>query len=78
MNSKTRTVSERTRTFELDALDLLHLIRKDNMFPIPAKLEKLRVFIRVPGGGDYSNMDLEVDDHCPIVVEVCEKEETET
>jgi hypothetical protein len=28
-----------------------------------------RVFVRVPGGGDYSNMSLDIDATVPLVVE---------
>lgn len=27
-----------------------------------------RVFVRVPGGGDWSNTDLDIDFQCPLVI----------
>lgn len=38
----------------------------------------IRVFIPVPSGGDYSGMQLDIDNEVPIVVEIIETKITES
>jgi hypothetical protein len=33
-------------------------------------LHSVEVFVNIPGGGDWSNMELEVDKDCPVIVKV--------
>lgn len=35
---------------------------------IPANAHNLESFVQVPGGGDWSNMELEVDDEHPLKI----------
>jgi len=32
-------------------------------------LNNIEVYVRVPGGGDWSNTNLDVDEKCPILIE---------
>lgn len=44
----------------------------------PRKGTNVKVYVSVPGGGDYSSTDLDIDDDCTITVEWQETEEYET
>ena len=51
-----------TTTLKLEAKDILDMLR------IPEDATDINVWIAIPGGGDYSNMDLNVDAATPIRV----------
>ena len=63
-----RTVSKTTVRFSrkeiVDALDLYCSATEQDL-DIP---ESAEVRVRVPGGGDWSNTDLEIDSDCPLTV----------
>jgi hypothetical protein len=45
------------------------LIRKLRQLPELKDATNVRIFVRVPGSGDYSNTDLDIEDGCPLFVE---------
>ena len=60
-----------TKNIKLSNFDILHLLI--NAGHISSEYMNATVIFSVPGGGDYSNMDLDVDVDCPI--KVCVEEE---
>lgn len=63
MKVKTSVVTD--HTVELTNADIVELIEKRLDLTIE---NRAQVFVRVPGGGDWSNTALEIDEECPIVV----------
>lgn len=60
--AKTRTVTTRTVTVqgELGLKDLTHLVRAQVGVPPGAVVH---MYVEVPGGADWSSMDLDIEDH---------------
>jgi len=57
-------VTTRTHSLELTAEDIITLFRKAGCdIPRGAKVE-----FKVPGGGDWSNTLIEVDNNSPVIV----------
>lgn len=52
------------RTFEIDDKDILEFVRSKKQY-IPADA-KMRVFIKIPGGGDWSNKEFDITAEDPI------------
>lgn len=68
-NSTRRQTIVRTGTLELDANDVLELLtRAGHIPPTPAADTSLRVYFAVPGGGDWSNTDIDISKEHPIYV----------
>ena len=72
-NIKRATVTQTTHRHELrlSRNDLVALLRDAGMWAFP---DDANVYVQVPGGGDWSNTALDIDDEHPIVVRW--KEET--
>jgi hypothetical protein len=71
---------ERTEkcSIELNASDLVDLLRKGGYHIPPAATSNMRVYFAVPGGGDWSNTDVAIDDRNPVYVEwVISEEKTD-
>ena len=62
---ETRSVK---KTITLDRDDILEFLRDKYVFP-DEELNSLNIYIRVPGGGDWSNTNLDIDNLNPIVIE---------
>ena len=63
-------------TIKLSGKKIIELLNAfyDNVV-IPDNAE---VIVYVPGGGDWSHMDLEIDSDCPIIIRWETKKETRT
>lgn len=65
-----------SKKVEITREDILELVHKKmgGMIGIditkPMKDDKIEVFVKVPGGGDWSNTNLDIDENNPIVVDV--------
>lgn len=66
---KTVTTVDRTLRIELTRDDILRLLRADG-YKIPNDAD---VEFRVPGGGDWSNMDVGIDEENPVSIRWKEK-----
>jgi hypothetical protein len=62
--SATTVRTETTRRVEL-GFTQIRLMLEAHGITLPAGA---RITVQVPGGGDWSNTELEVDDRCPVVV----------
>ena len=49
---------------EVNAKDILELVRQHAHIPEGATV---RIYVDIPGGGDWSNMELDIDEH-PVQV----------
>ena len=56
----------KTQTVELAGHEILDMLRRHGI-GIPEGVP-VEVFVCVPGGGDYSNTSLDVDEDCPVTV----------
>jgi len=68
-----------TSHLELSNLDILVLVQdslKEHGIEIKSSYTKSKVYVRVPGGGDYSNTDLTIDEDNPVRI-LIEYEEVE-
>ena len=66
--SRSSTTTTVETTIELSNKDLARLL-KGYIESWGFSIENIqRVFIRVPGGGDWSNTDLDIDLQCPLVI----------
>lgn len=59
-----QVVTTRAVTIEVTAQDILALVRKRAHIPADAEV---RVYVDVPGGGDWSNMEIDIAEH-PVYV----------
>jgi hypothetical protein len=68
---------ERTEkcSIELNAADIVELLRKAGHEIPPAASSSMSVYFAVPGGGDWSNMHATIDERHPVYVEwvICEE-----
>jgi hypothetical protein len=64
-----------THKLLLDDIDVIRLLKDCGV--IPEQTKEITVKIHVPGGGDWSNEDLFLDNE-PLIVEWTETEETES
>lgn len=62
---KTQITQKTTRRIELTNADLVYMVCKQLDLNIP---ELADVYVKVPGGGDWSNTSLEIDSDCPIII----------
>jgi hypothetical protein len=61
-------------TVNLTKSDVLDLVSGRGIdLDIPNGATDVRVFVKVPGGGDWSNSELEIDMDTPIVLQYTEK-----
>lgn len=64
ISNKSSTVVHTTKgSIELNAADVVELLRARADIPAAATM---RVYFAVPGGGDWSNTDIDVDDRNPL------------
>lgn len=57
-------------SIELNAADIAELLRKAGVeIPASAVTSGMRVYFAVPGGGNWSNTDVDIDDKNPVRVE---------
>ena len=71
----TKTTAKKV-TIEVDAVTLIEALRANGV-KIPGDA---KVYVTVPGGGDWSHTDLDIDDDAPLTIEYeehTEDEETE-
>jgi hypothetical protein len=64
--------TETSKSIELGEPELRRLLEAQGVV-IPADAT---ITVQVPGGGDYSNMSLDIDDRTPVVVAWTEVTET--
>jgi len=64
--------TETTKRLELDG-DVIRGLLASRGVDVP---RDARITVTVPGGGDWSNTDLEVDARCPVVVTWTEVEQS--
>lgn len=64
MKTITKTTTTETR-YEFTHTDILNGLKSLGLLPRDAQIQSC--FVRVPGGGDYSNMDLDIEEN-PIKV----------
>jgi len=66
---KLTTTTRKEYTCTLSKQELIaFLTGRCNRLPYDLKPEHTRIFVRVPGGGDWSSTDLEIDDADGVVV----------
>jgi hypothetical protein len=67
-----KTVTEAIQTIELTDADIIPSIfeRIKKELPEGVAIGDARMYINIPGGGDWSNMELEVSKNHPLIVEV--------
>ncbi len=63
-STKTKTVTTTQVSYFLGREELYKLFEEAGI-EVP---KGAYIYINIPGGGDYSNMQLEVDKDCPLVV----------
>lgn len=63
-----KSVITETKTYLLTDTDFVEFLLFKGV--ILAKEDNISVFVRVPGGGDWSNTDLEIDDEHPVNIVV--------
>lgn len=61
-----RTQTQIKATYEVTGSDIVKALRKAGMIPENGGAS---ITLRVPGGGDYSNMDLDLMDH-PVTIKI--------
>jgi hypothetical protein len=54
-------------TYRFDKESLLRTLRKAG-HEIPTDARDVKVFMRVPGGADWSNTNLDVEESCPLII----------
>jgi len=59
------TTTKKSITIKLTAEDIISLLASDGALP-PDAYDCTEVSFDVPGGGDYSNMRLDIDRDCPV------------
>jgi uracil phosphoribosyltransferase len=59
---KTQLVSE----FRYNAAELAKALMREKI----SHNTEFKVYVEVPGGGDWSNTELEIEDDCKLIVEV--------
>jgi hypothetical protein len=74
---RTETVTTRERTVRLTGSDIVELLKQElkaqGVKGIPTG--EVSVTFQVPGGGDWSHSQIDIDESCPVVVRWTEKEE---
>lgn len=67
MKIDSHTNVNRIRTIKLDNEDIINMLREKGIIADNETIKE--VFVRVPGGGDYSNMNLDInDEECVQVI----------
>lgn len=66
---KNTTVTTLEKTIFIDNIQLINWLKTNPML-MDFDLSNAEIFVNVPGGGDWSNMELEIDKDCPIVIKI--------
>ncbi len=66
MTKQSEVLIEKTITLRISGNEIISWLQKTKQ--MPARAENIKVYFEVPGGGDYSNMNLDIDESSPIVV----------
>jgi hypothetical protein len=64
----TKTTTQEIQSININSLDLIKLVESKGI-TIPAG-SRIQVFIKVPSGGNYSGMHLDIDDSFPVHVTI--------
>lgn len=59
-----------TTSYQINNHDLVEMLEKQLDIELPRG--DCAVFVKVPGGGDWSNMELDINDENTIIVQVTE------
>lgn len=75
-DKKVTAIKTTITTLQLRKEDILNALCSDNQISQEEALnpQNCEIFVKVPGGGDYSNCTLDIDD-CPINVVIKQVEE---
>ncbi len=68
-NKSVKVVRHEEGSVELNAADIVELVRKAGVIPDSFVAANMRVYFAVPGGGDWTNTDIDIDDKHPVRVE---------
>ena len=69
--TRTRTTTVTTEsTYNFSSEEVLNALKIAGLLPSDTFNRDSIVFVRVPGGGDWSNTDLEIESSNPLVVKV--------
>jgi hypothetical protein len=66
---KVETLTERTVEYKLSGAIIIKLLQ-DAGVTFPNLPGDVNAFVTVPGGGDWSNKELDIDDDSPLIVRV--------
>jgi hypothetical protein len=69
MKTSSTTHTRQETTYEFSQDDIIDALQKAGKLPTMPAMTSLKAWVRVPGGGDWSNWDLTLDDH-PVQVKV--------
>ena len=69
-NTNRTTTTRTVDTYEFTAEELIEALKQAGLLPNEISHKESTVFVRVPGGGDWSNTDLEIDEDRPLTVKV--------
>ncbi len=69
----THTTTETKTTYTFTRGEILLALAGVGLLPLETNITQC--FVRVPGGGDYSNMNLDLRDH-PLVIETSQTTES--
>jgi hypothetical protein len=69
MIKRKETKSVQVTTYLLDAVDLIRALVAHGTLPTQTKIEETRVYFQVPGGADWSGMDIDISKENPLIVE---------
>lgn len=66
MKKISQTTSKTATTYHLTQHDIISMLKETGRIDDLAEIK--RIAFKVPGGGDYSNMVLDIDESDPIIV----------
>jgi len=69
-NTNRTTTTRTVDTYEFTAEELIEALKQAGLLPNEISHKESTVFVRVPGGGDWSNTDLEIDEDRPLTDKV--------
>lgn len=75
MIGKKTVIQVEENELRLEGLDIGMLLRSAGLIPGDQTIDS--VTFRVPGGGDYSNMNVEIDADAPVIVKWTTRKKSE-
>lgn len=75
INPETKKTTTVEHSVKLGAVDLFNMLRRAGV-PVPVPdpaTSDLRIYVRVPGGGDWSNTDLDISASNPVCIKWTER-----